>query len=167
MAIWQFKFDLLPRDAVERFHAPDTLILSAFQPIDPATWAAGDETAEYPAYWENRSPQAYASEIGAMLPPRQSWSDDALMFGTDNADEIELWTDDFHVKLNMLKFEPSLTSAIVQLAARDDLVLVLGETGRLIVPTYDNLARQISQSRAVKFVGDPVATLEMIGRGAR
>jgi hypothetical protein len=48
MAIWQFTFHLVPREAVERLHGPTAIVLAAFSQVDLETH---DETAEPPNYW--------------------------------------------------------------------------------------------------------------------
>jgi hypothetical protein len=64
----------------------------------------------------------------------------------------------------MRQFNRPLARAIVSLAAANDLKLVMAQTGRLIPPLYDKLVHEIAQSRALKFVLDPVGTLQLIGR---
>ncbi|MES1201006.1 MAG: hypothetical protein ABUS57_06110 [Pseudomonadota bacterium] len=161
MAIWQFTFYWVPRDAVEKLHGADALVLASFAPVDIETW---DENAETPNYWLGRNPKSYGPAIEALLPSRKSWSADALMFGDEEGDGVELWDDDVRLRLDIRQFNEPLARALVSLAARDDLKLAMGQTGRLIPPTYDKLAREISNSLALKFALDPVGTLRMIGR---
>ncbi len=162
MAIWQFTFYWVPRDAVEKLHGPDAIALASFAPVDPKTW---DENAEEPNYWVGRSPQSYAPAIEALhLHPRKSWSPDALMFGDEDGDGVELWDDHARIRLDIREFDEALARALVSIAARDDLKLAMGETGRLIPATWDKLSREIANSRALKFARDPIATLKMIGR---
>ena len=85
MAIWQFTFHLIPGEAVEQFHGP-----TALRPIDIE---ANNENAELPNYWAGRSPRSYAKAVEPMLTARNSWSADALMFGDEEGDGIELWDD--------------------------------------------------------------------------
>ena len=86
------------------------------------------------------------------------------MFGDEEGDDIDLWEDDFRVRLHLGQFNLTLARAVVDLAAAEDLMLVMAETGRLVPPTYDRLAREIGQSRSFKFVSNPVETLRMILR---
>jgi hypothetical protein len=160
MAIWQFTFYWVPRDAVERLLGPDTIALAAFSPVDPEMRDAHAETSNY---WAGRSPHSYATDVGALLPPRKSWSQDALMFGDDEGDDVVLWNDDVRIRLDIRAFNEPLARALVSLAARDDLMLAMGQTGRLIWPRYDKLAKEIANSRALNFAKDPVGTLRMIG----
>jgi len=161
MAIWQLTFHLVPREAVEQLHGPTAIALAAFRPVDLETY---DENAESPNYWAGRSPHSYAKAVEALLPPRKSWSPDALMFGDEEGDGIELWDDGVRVRLDMRQFNEPFARAIVNLAAANDLKLVMARTGRLILPSYDALAREIAQSLALRFVLDPGGTLELIGR---
>jgi hypothetical protein len=161
MAIWQFTFHLVPREAVERLHGPAAIALIAFRPLDAGTH---DENADWPNYWAGRSPRSYADAVEALLPSRKSWDSDALMFGDEKGDSIELWNDDVTVRLDIRQFNESLAGAIVSLAADNDLKLAMAQTARLIKPSYDKLAREIAQSQALRFVLDPLGTLELIGR---
>jgi hypothetical protein len=87
-----------------------------------------------------------------------------LRFGDEDGDSIELWDDDVRIRLDIRQFNEALARAIVSLAAANDLRLVMARTGRLMPPSYDKLAREIAQSRALRFVLDPGGTFEMIGR---
>lgn len=98
MAIWQFTFYPVPRAAIERIDGVTALTIAAFKPVNLETY---DENAEWPNYWEGRSPKSYADDVGALLPARESWSPDGLMFGDDKADDIDLWDDDFRVRLEI------------------------------------------------------------------
>lgn len=163
MAIWQFTFYLVPRDSVERLHGSAVLILEAFAPIEFEEWTEGKE---HPNYWVGRSPISYAAQIEGLLPARKSWSQDALMFGDEDGDDIDLWEDDIRVRLDLRNFNHHLAQGVVHLAADEGLMLVMGQTGRLIPPNYEKLIREIGQSRSARFVMDPVETLRMIGREA-
>lgn len=161
MAIWQFTFHLVPRAAIENIDGTAALVIGAFKPAD---FGAYDENAEFKNYWEGGSPQSHTKVVATWLPPRASWSADALMFGDEQGNGIELWDDDFRVRLDIRQFNEPLARAMVQLAADADLMLVMGETGRLIPPEYARLSKEISHSRALKFAVDPVGTLKMIAR---
>jgi hypothetical protein len=161
MAIWQVTFYLVPRAAIQKHDGTSPLVIGAIRPagLDPY-----DENAELPNYWEGQSPRSHEYSVAALLQPRTSWHADALMFGDEQGDGIELWDDEFRVRLDIRQFNEPLARAVVSLAADADLKLVMGETGRLLCPEYAKLAKEISQSRALKFALDPVGTLRMIGR---
>jgi hypothetical protein len=161
MAIWQVTFHLVPSAAIEKLDGASAIVIWAFSPVD---FDASDGSAELPNYWEGQSPKSHADAIAALLPSRASWSAEALMFGNEDGDGIELWDDDFRVRLDIRQFNESLARRVIKLAADTDLKLVMGETGRLVSPEYAKLAKEISQSRALKFALDPVGTLRMIGR---
>ena len=109
LAIWQFTFHLIPGEAVEQFHGP-----TALRPIEIET---NNENAESPNYWAGRSPRSYAKAVEPLLPARNSWSADALMFGDEEGDGIELWDDDVRVR----SVNECLARAIVSMAAANDL----------------------------------------------
>ena len=86
------------------------------------------------------------------------------MFGDEEGDDLELWDDDIQVRLHVGHFNNELARRVVNFAAREGLMLVMGQTGRLIPPVFEKLMKELSQSRAAKFVSAPVDTLLMIGR---
>lgn len=123
---WLFGSSLVPREAVEQLHGPTAIALAAFRPVDLETY---DENAESPNYCSGRSPRSYPEAVEALLPPRKSWSPDALMFGDEEGDGIELWDDGVRVRLDMRQFNEPFARAIVSLAAANDLKLVMARTG--------------------------------------
>jgi hypothetical protein len=161
MAIWQFTFYLVPRQSLVAMHDGAVLTLRMWRPSDVA---ASDEEGEEPNYWVGSSPKAHADAITKLLPARQSWSPEGLMFGDDKADDVELWDEDFRVRLDLRNYNEQLAVGIVNLAASADLVLVCGQTGRVLPPEYPKLLREIQQSRAQRYVVDPIGTLKQIGR---
>ncbi|MEM9668671.1 MAG: hypothetical protein AAF950_07065 [Pseudomonadota bacterium] len=161
MAVWQFTFHYVERLAVEKLDGPDAIVLSAFRPVDLEPF---DIDAETTSYWKDRSPYSYAKVMKSMLPPRTSWSDDALMFGEENGDSVELWDDDVRIRLDIRSYNEPLVRQLVELAAADDLKLAMSETGRVIAPTYEKLIREIKNSRAMKFILDPKGLFDMIAK---
>lgn len=136
MAVWQKTFHLVPREAVKRLHGQKA--------------AALPKNAKLRNYWVGRSPRSYAGEVETLLPARKSWSANALMFGDEEGDAIELWDHDLMVRLNIHERNEPLAQAVVKLAAANDLVLVVANTGRLIPPVYDRLDREIAKSLPLK-----------------
>lgn len=163
MAIWQFTFHLLPREAAEQFHGPTAIVLGALRP----SGLDANEALDPPNYWAGRSSYFYANAVESLLPPRKSWSTSALMFGDEQGDGVELWDDDVRVRLDIRQFNASLAQAIVRLAIADDLKLAMTETGHLMPPSYTMLRREIVRSRSYRFVRDPIGTLELIAREDR
>jgi hypothetical protein len=161
MAIWQFTFYLVPRQSVEALHGADVIALEIYQPFDLST--IDDESSE-PNYWAGHATRGHAEEIAKLLPPRRSWSEDALMFGEDSGDEIDVWNNEIRVRLDLRNFNEHLAIGITNLASAAALLLVCGGTGRVLAPEYSKLAREIANSRARKFVEDPRGTLEQIAR---
>jgi hypothetical protein len=161
MAIWQFTFHWVRRSIVENLHGVDVIVLDAFRSIDFEEW---EEESEMPNYWRGQSPHDYQNMLSSLLQPRESWSQDALMFGEEKGDSIELWDDDVRIRLDIREYNQSLAQSLVGIAAADDLQLVMSGTGRLIPPSYEKLRREIENSRAFKYVTDPEGTLRMLSK---
>ena len=161
MAIWQFTFHLFPRQAVQQIEGVTALVLGA---IRQCGLDAGEESVDPPNYWAGHSTHAHAGAIEALITPRKSWASEALMFGDEQGDGIELWDDDLRVRLDIRQFNASLARAIVRFAAVNDFQLAMAESHHLLPPSYTMLLREIVQSRAYKYVRDPVATLELMAR---
>jgi len=158
MAIWQFDFYLLPREAAERLHGSSPVVLGALR-SSRAQDMDGDPNPH--SYWNGRECYSYENAVAALLPARKSWAPEGLMFGDERSDSIELWDDSFFIRLDMRRFNAALARSIVGLAAADGLMLGMVETGHLLPASYPMLLRQIVQSRALKFARDPIGTLSV------
>ena len=161
MAVWQFTFHYVERVTVEELYGPDAIVLDAFRSVDLETF---DVDAETPSYWTERSPHSYADAIKSLLPPRKSWSDDALMFGEEDGDSVELWDDDVRIRLDIRQYNEPLVRQLLEIAVAHDLKLAMSGTGRLIAPNYGKLIREIKNSRSMKFILDPEGLFEIIAK---
>lgn len=108
MAVWQFKFSLMPRRARDEIYG-----------------ASADTAPEYsanfdPGYIEEangqRNPwdiepvrEAVHQELSLLLPERKSWSSEASMFGSEEATDLQLWPDEVQIRLDMREFDQTFS----------------------------------------------------------
>jgi hypothetical protein len=162
MAIWQFRFSLVPELGIIREHGGVPSELESMKPVNPDV--AFDLDAEYPNYWAGQPrPPLELDDFKTLLPPMESWSKNALMFGYSHGHQIELWKDDLICKIDMRAFDPDLLEKCVELGGRNGCLIALHENGQVLAAVWDVILESCQRSRAVKFVCDPTKTLEEIG----
>lgn len=152
MAIWQFKFSLVPAENVVRLHGERPETLEQYQAL---TLPEYDPDAVFQNYWAGRDPRALAPEVLTLLPEASSWSDEARMFGSDEGDWLELWDQDVNCRIDVPNFSKSYAQGLVDLAERHGCLLAISPTGELIDPDLGGLCDQIMRSRAYHFCSNP------------
>lgn len=166
MAIWQFRFSLLPELGIIREHGGVPPELESMKPVNPDDPLALE--GHCPNYWADqpKSPLEL-DDFKTLLPPMESWSKDALMFGYSHGHQIELWKDDLTCKIDMRAFDPDLLEKCVELAGLNGCLLALHENGQVLPADRHAVLEACQRSRAVKFVCDPTKTLKQIGEENR
>jgi len=157
MAIWQFKFSLVPADGIRRVHGSDLSTLTIHQVSTDGSRLLDDvEYAVLPKYWDNpASLQRIALAISELLPEMKSWSSDARMFGEKGGNEIEVWDDDVSCHIDMRNCSEMLLTLLIRLARKFDCKLAIHGPGTVIDADMPALAREISASSAYRFCLDP------------
>lgn len=119
---------------------------------------------EFPNYWDN-SPKTLEIilEMELVLPQRESWSDEAIMFGQDGGNEAEIWTDDFSCKVDLRNFSLPLLQKMIGLANKLGCMLVMIESGEPIEPDLQLVLKEIEASRAFAFCKAPREFLSNLG----
>jgi len=155
MAVWQFKFSLVPSAGIVAIHGKMVGELRSYQP--PASEDIDDDKDGASVdYWDSAGASPLnARELTALLPAHPSWSSDAEMFGSKRGDRIELWTDDINCILDMRAFSESLLESIVAIAARMKCKVVVHGTGEVVDPDVEQVMARVKQSGAYQFCKDP------------
>lgn len=160
MSIWQFRFSLVPELGILRVHGEIPAELESMKPARPDDPL--DE--ESPNYWAGQP--AFPLQIEAfkvLLPPMESWSSEALMFGYSHGHQIELWHEDLTCKMDMRAFDVDLLRNCVELAGRHGFLIALHENGRVLPADFERVLDACEKSRATRFVCNPAKTLRDIG----
>lgn len=158
MAVYQFQFALLPAVGITRLHTGDVDYIGEYAARDPDAEINLDE--ESPNYWAGIDKIPLQKIIGDLLPGRESWSDEAFMYGDSKRDHIEIWDDTVYVSLDARNLNVPLLRAIVAAAHDHNCKLVLKDGGKVIFPHLADVLAALDNSSAMKFLRDPAGFLE-------
>ena len=159
MAIWHFKFYLVPASGIARLRGANAEVLDEYRssPGRPEF----DEDAVFPNYWDDPAVlRQIALAVSGLLPEMRSWSDEARMFGDDDAHRIEVWGDDVRCRINMRDFPYDLMDRILALAKKFNCKIAVSGSGAVVEPTMAALSPHIEASDAYKFCVSPVDFLK-------
>lgn len=155
MAIWQFQFSLIPVDGIVKHFGEIVPNLSEYQ--RRLADAPVKDLADFCDYWEGvNRPKELMSALAELLPKRESWSDDALMFGAESSDQIEIWPDDIDCAIDVRTLNWGLVNSIISIAAKLNCKIVLKDDGRVIDPDISAVADAIRDSVAWQFLQAPI-----------
>lgn len=161
MAIWQFGFYLIPNVSLQREHGHIPNELADYVPRNVDS--EFDESREYIDYWADiEIPVAIKAQISKKLPPMESWSDEALMYGSDEGARVEIWTDDFLCLIDAISADLELLRWYVLVASELDCQIVLRENGKVLAPELKLIMQAFEGSLARRFVAKPEQTLKSL-----
>src|ERR1051326_1769938 len=112
MAVWQFKFYLVPIKGIERVHGHIMPVLEEYRASTPEKLLSlplePDQLPTYPNYWEGiQKGDETLQAIQTLLPQCESWSEKAIMF-CNGDNRVEVWNDDISCFLDIKNFSSSL-----------------------------------------------------------
>jgi hypothetical protein len=158
VAVWQFKFTVIPVEGILTVHGKMVDVVPQFAARPPD--ALFDDEKAFPNYWEGIDSTPMKKLAESVLPLAKSWSDEATMYGNTKTDDIQIWEDSVDVRLDCSKLNLKLLEAVVSAAREWNCCLVLCEGGRIVSPALDLLLDAVNASSAMKFVKNPKAFLE-------
>ena len=158
MAAWHFEFALVPKEALLRSFPTVPRTLPEYE--SKVQDESFDETREFPNYWEGIDIAMRGQALFSILPEVQSWDTDARMFEDEAGNRIEIWSDDVNISLNLANYDRPMIEKLVTLVAEMDCLLVLAEDGSIHEPDFQSLSEKISNSRAARFLADPVSAIK-------
>lgn len=152
MAVWQFKFSLVPEQGIEDIHGKMMPTLSVYQ--SGKFQVLNDE--DDPNYWKGHEigPEVI-NQIEKILPRRKAWSDEAAMYGTEEGDGIEIWPDDFNCTLDLRNLSLDNLNVMIELAKSMRCRLVLHGSGEVMEPDLMDIVQKIKNSNAYAFCMSP------------
>jgi hypothetical protein len=157
MAVWQFKFTLVPTEGIVKTHGQVPDYLPQFAAVAPD--ACHDDEMVWPNYWEGVDKSAFHALARSVLPVADSWSTEATMYGHSKRDDIQVWDDSVDVRLDCSNLNVKLLESIVAIADDCGCYIVLCESGRVIAPVSEQVIDALKASSAARFVKDPNAFL--------
>ncbi len=161
MAIWQFKFAMVPSIGIERVHGRLVHVLEEYR-VSKISGANAPSTgiADAKNYWEGLDSSAVAAAMRGILEPAKSWSSDAVMFGDEEGDRVEVWSDDVDCAIDLRSFSAARLESIVDLARMLDCKLVLHGSGQIVEPVLELVLQKVRSSQAYAFCISPVDFLK-------
>ena len=167
MAIWHFKFSLIPTEGLKRvFGTVDVAVVPEWviQPDGPK-YLELDELENLPGYWPNPATlRQIAITVSSFMPEMKSWSGEARMFGSDEDNRVEVWGDDVCCHINLRDMDFELLDQILSLARRFDCRLAIHGTGAVSAPDTVSLAPHVEASNAYKFCRNPAGFLASLNK---
>ena len=166
MAVWQFKFSLVPTSGVKRVHGDLVAVLDEYRAVQQASEHDSSGRANSSQnYWEGLDTGVVAKAVAGVLPLGESWSSDATMFGEEEGDRIEVWSDDVDCAIDLRSFLVVRLQSIVQIARALDCKLVLHGSGEVLDPVLELVLQKIQSSRAYAFCVNPANFLRSSLKG--
>lgn len=162
MAIWHFKFGLIPTEGMKRvFGTSDVAVVPEWvvRPEGPRCLEP-EELASLPNYWADPAKlRQIAMTVSSFVPEMKSWSDEARMFGANEDERIEVWDDDVRCRINLREVDFELLDRLLALARRFDCKIVVEGTGAVSAADIASLAPHVEASNGYRFCCDPVGFL--------
>ena len=146
MALWQFVFDLIPSS------------VATLNGVVAAR-VSRDKLDSIELIFPQQTIDAIVERVGVMLPEKQSWAPDLRIWGDEKTDDVQISfratiIEDVQFRLNVGDLSLPLIGRICDLARTLNCVFV-SRSGAIIRPYSEPLVREITQSDAARFVGDP------------
>lgn len=161
MAIWQLNFALVPILDIKKNHGHIVNILYQYQAHIGCPKIIDEN--ELINYWVDIDiSEDIIGRFAQLLPPMESWSENAVMFGTDEGNKIEVWNDDIYCSIDMRKLNLNLLESILHIAEKLKCMVVLEEGGIVIEPS--DVIPKLRNSTAYKFCLNPIETIISVGK---
>jgi hypothetical protein len=146
VAAWQFKIALLPQQWLDRGGALESLFAEE-----------GYSTA---VAWQSGDSSVVERRIGNILPTHPSWSSSLLFWGSEETDDIQLWSEAGKISSLVVRFDlrrPNILLFEAIIAAVHDLQLAILdlEHKRAVACDVKSLLKVAAESSAAHFVADP------------
>jgi hypothetical protein len=126
MAVWQYKFYLLPRDELDSYFPNQNHITeSDFNDIK---------------WWKYQKIMDLDS-ISMLLPKRESWSSDIILFGSEDSNCLEILTEageiaEISARMDVRKDYLAFLTQLCNFAAKNNCIL-LNDSLNLFLPDFE------------------------------
>jgi hypothetical protein len=160
VAVWQFDVILVP-------HAALAARLDEFASVDPIGWLSKDERDQ--PWWLDRQPvPGLFAALDALLT-RSTETADRIQWGPDDGNRVDVLLEngkieEILIRIDLREPDPQFIDGVTELAANlgCDFLTMDGSFGEADGPT---LAMLIRNSRALRFVRDPMTFLRRVAAG--
>jgi hypothetical protein len=155
MAIWQFSLYLIPNGSIkERFEQPPSKLSM--------------EVAEDTPWWSGHQPQRdFEDAISAILPEAHSWSKSMRIWGVERSDSIlvsyrteeRIEVEEIEVRIDASNLSGEFVLHVCKWIEMLDC-LCRTKAYDVVLPDVAGVQAAIANSRAMKFIENPVKTLQ-------
>ena len=128
-----------------------------------ATWQADFEVVLPPA----GLPTDYKALLGEILPPGASWHTDLQVWGSEDGDRIDVWTDaseppELLARFDLRTWRPAIYERFLSFVRNASAAIRDTDTGATVPATVEDFTRALRESRAAQFVRDPLGYLRRL-----
>jgi len=152
MAIWHFRFSLVPVSGVMLIHKQVPASIEALRGKGRLV------SSEEPDYWGGIGTKVVQNAFGLCLPRRESWGE-AATYGDTEGGEVRIYDDAVEVALDVRNYDNVFVKKALDIAVEMNLLIVLTESGEVIEAGHAEFIAALQRSRAWRFHIDPAGTL--------
>jgi hypothetical protein len=157
MAIWQFSVYLIPCSWAEEHE------------FDSESLFNKDEFSTKSIWDSVQLEDNFQERIERVLPKAESWSDELLLWGDQEKNDIQIWfkeriDEGILVRIDLRKDPMIFIREIVQLAQYLDCAFFFPELRVISESTETKIIEAIRKSAPFKFVKDPYGFIEKISK---
>ena len=160
MAVSQFRTNLIPFTSLKELGIEVPSLIALEEVSQPCSVEELHEiVSRLPDYWKGVEIQEdYRHLVKAILGERESWSDNALMFGDEDGDSAEVWFDSANkIKRIDLCFglrNPDLAKMkkLVAFISQIRCAIHCLESGKIIEPKIEPLIFEMNNSKASRYL---------------
>ena len=156
MASWQTSFHLLPKESLEKLFD----VMPSEIPVVKSSEISSPEMLDKiirntPKYWDDV--KIDIEELKQLLPKRDSWSSNALMFGQEDGDSIEVWSEQgkvdwIQIKFNLIDVDYTLIKRVLIVVKKSKCLLHSQVTGNLLLPNKKEFNLEIKKHRPSRYI---------------
>jgi len=156
MALWQYDFTLIPEfGLIEHYGIVPDRIDDYFYDSDQP------ESNDSPNYWTQFDSEAsFADDARSLLGILDSWTGEALTFGTEDGNKIEIWKEgDVNCRLDIRSPDLEVLETILRTTRKNRCLVLSHHSHRVLKPEMCVLLEDIRSSSAYRFCKDPKGLL--------
>jgi hypothetical protein len=166
MAIWHFKFCLLPRLGVERICGKNVDFLPEYR---SSGIPIVRDISDFPNYWGKlEDEKILISNIKNVFRTfgKEEKENFPGIIGDPDGDKVMILEDEIEIALDVRNLSYELLDKILAIANAADCVLVVQGSGEIILPRQSLVMEKIEKSNAHTYCRDPVGFLTSTARTA-
>ena len=156
MAVWQFKFSLVPTEGVVRHHGSLPSVLVEYRANEVGVEPRILDESEMPNYWEGIDWREHMiSRVSQLLAPMNLLGTELLAFGEREGNKVDIWEDDIYCFIDARNVNLKLIELLMQIGIELHCKVVLIESGMLVDPDTSVVLDALRRSTAYDFASDP------------